>query len=134
MSDSPFIHTVIVPDAIRELAEGVASSLGLRPSGAPCLNMPLVPVGSEDDAEATHWMGNGPIPEAARVQLEAGFTSGHFPGAMWWRRDAVTNELLASHLGEAETHIGEVMDWPECIAAAGLQERTEGDVYPPDPA
>lgn len=130
---------VIIPVDLVEVCNATAYSLDIAAPGDRVLMCDLVPADADEDAAVTHIGGRGSLGstpeecEARRQALEAGMQAGSFPGAMFWRMDDGVN-LSASHLGEAETQIGQPWRWPEALAAAGLQERTEGDVYPPDPA
>jgi hypothetical protein len=133
------IHIVIIPLALVETCNPVAWMLEIAPWGERVLIRDLVPASGDADADTTHIGGRGKLGETAeeceerRAALEEGFQGGHFPGALWWRiSDA--GLLEASHLGAEETHIDQPWDWPDALTAAGLQERVEGEVYPPDPA
>jgi hypothetical protein len=133
------IHIVIIPIGLVAVTQPIAWSLGIAPQGQRVLMRDLVPADGDADAETTHVGGRGKLGETEeeceerRAALEAGFQGGHFPGALWWRMDDA-GLLEASHLGEAEPQIDQPWDWQKALTAAGLQERVEGELYPPDPA
>lgn len=112
---------MIVPVAIVAACNQAAHVVGIDPAETlNTLSYALVPAEGADDAAATHYAASGCITEAQRLALETGFQAGAYPGAMWWRWDDQTGELLASHDG---LHLGEAWGWAQSLAAAGLQAR-----------
>lgn len=130
-------HCMIIPADMADLCNQIAVQLGTDAGGK--LNTFGTP-GYEDAQGNLYCVADGvlsPDPaiwEARRQALEAGFSNGQLAGAKWWRwhdSGPLKGQLVASWDG---LHLEEMWSKKKCLAAAGLQERVEEELYPPEPA
>lgn len=84
---------------------------------------PSVPASGSASADATHMSCSGRLPDAVRAALDAAFSSGQFPGAIWYRLNDSgpdKGKVVASFDG---SQVGNLLTYDQALTLNNLQRQ-----------
>lgn len=113
-------HYIIITAAAAPSANATCHTLGIDPEGKlDSFVRGLVPIDGDDDAEPTHYVADGQLPETLWSIL-ANMQS-TFPGTLWWRvKDTAwgVGEIVATN---TEDELGSSFDFISKLAELNLR-------------